>query len=327
MKEAELLTLLKEFKPYEFDEENYVNSPPIVPIERFNNQDLVVVAMNNKGVEILDKLSLNNYLKKIDKEVYLIDRFPIVDALNKFSWLVRMGWRDERVHYLWCLLNSCIRADEYDSLSSIIVEDFNTQLEVCLRKLGMTLPQDYSMMLNLLQTRLSEYISRIPPAIHQKVIDYLCSYGESTVDELFRRVLRGGVSVSTLYKALSRLKKENYVKVVKHVRISSKGPMRELLTSNCSNCLYNHSSFINCYKYNLNQLSAIFKAFYGKTISPKDLEKLYIEFRSIPYPQRVVRRINEILLSLHSIKTKLEDRLTNSILSKIQNITGINLIS
>ncbi|MEN2974137.1 MAG: hypothetical protein ABDH32_01000 [Candidatus Caldarchaeales archaeon] len=326
MKEVELLSLLAEFKPYEFSEENYIRSPLIVLVERSNDQDAVLVAMNNRGIEALERLSSKNFFKKATREIYFVDKLSTLDALNKFSWIVRSGWKDECVYYLWSLLNSYMKSTDYDSLSSTMMNDFNLQVETCFRRLGFDSVPEYSMMLNLLQKKLEEYLSKAPPTLYQKIIDYLCIYGESTVDELFRRVLKGGISVSTLYKALSRLKKDNYVKVAKHVRITNRGPMRELLASNCGNCLYNHSSHINCYRATLNQLSAILRALYGKTLTYKDLERLYIEFRSIPYPQRVVRRVNEMLVSLYDIRTRLDDKLTSSIISKIQAITGINIL-
>lgn len=328
MTNGELIELLREFTPNEFSEDVFINAPPFIIIEKLDGQDLIVVARNEKCIRIFDKLLSNNknYMKKLHENVYLIERLNIIDALIKFSWIVRMSWKNEEVYLLWSLLNACLRTSDHDSFKSILMKELDIELEKSLTKLGLNIVEDRNKLLELLMRRLTNQLSIVPPALLQKIIDYLCILGDLTVEELSRRIIREGVSTSTLYKALSRLKKENYVRVVKHVRISNRGPMRELLSSNCGKCLYNYSSHDACYKSSLNQLSAILYAFYDKALTSRDLEKLYIEFRSIPYPQRVVNRINNILISLNVIRSKLEDRLTNSILQRIQSTTGINII-
>lgn len=326
MASGELIELLKKFTPIEFTEDNFVNSPPLVIIEKTDGQDLIIVARNSKTVHLLEELSYKNYMKKLREGVYSIKRLSMIDALYRFSWIARISWKNEEVHLLWALINSHLKTSDPESLKSTMLREFNVELEKCLSKLNINLVQDYNRFLEVLFSRLEQQLSKIPPVLLQKIIDYLCVHGELTVEELSRRIIGEGVSVSTLYKALSRLKKANYVRVVKHVRISSRGPMRELLTSNCSKCLYNYSSHDICYKSSLNQLSAILYAYYNKPLTSRDLEKLYIEFKSIPYPQRVIKRINEILISLAVIRSRLEDKLTSSILHRIQETTGINIV-
>ncbi len=326
MKEIELIQLLREFSPHEFTEDNYVNSPLLMIIEKADGQDLIVVARSQKSIHVLDRLSSSNHVKKLREDVYSIERLSMIDAMVKFSWIIRLSWKNEDAHLVWSLLNSYLKSSDQESLRSILLKEFNIELEKCLRKLSINTVEDYSEFLGTLLLKLDQTLSNIPPILFQKIIDYLCIHGELTVEELSRKIVREGISISTLYKTLSKLKKDNYVRVVKHIRVSNRGPMRELLTSNCNKCLYNHSSHDACYKFNLNQLSAVLYALYDKLLTQKDMERLYIEFRSIPYPQRVLKRINNILISLHSIKSRLDDKLTNSILQRIQSITGAYII-
>lgn len=328
MVSGELIQPLKDFTPNEFTEDVFVNSPPFMIVEVSDGQDIVVVAWSEKSIRIFDKLLSNskNYMKKLREDVFVIERLNMIDALIKFSWIIRMSWKNEEVYLLWALVNAYLRTSDQESFKSTLINEFNIDYEKSLTKLGIDVTIEHNKLLELLLNKLNEQLSRTPPVLLQKIIDCLCTLGDLTVEELSRRIIREGVGTSTLYKALSRLKKENYVRVVKHVRISSRGPMRELLASNCSKCLYNYSSHDACYKSSLNQLSAIIHAFYNRTLTSRDLEKLYIEFRSIPYPQRVIKRINNILIYLNVIKSKLEDRLTNSILQRIQATTGIKII-
>lgn len=326
MTESELIELLREFSPQEFSEDHLVNSPPLMIIEEADGQDLVVVARSSKSIQALDRLSSLNHMRKLREDVYSINRLSMINAMIKFSWIVRLSWKNEEAHLVWCLLNSYLRSSDQESLRSTLLREFNIELEKCLKRLNINTLHNYGEFLEILLLKLDEIVSSIPPILFQKIIDYLCIQGELTVEELSRKIAREGVSISTLYKTLSRLKKDDYVRVVKHIRVSNRGPMRELLTSNCNKCLYYYSSHDACYKFNLNQLSAVLYALYDKLLTQKDLERLYLEFRSIPYPQRVLKRINNILISLHSIKSRLEDKLTNSILQRIQSITGAHII-
>ncbi|MEM1583479.1 MAG: hypothetical protein QXF28_06580 [Nitrososphaerota archaeon] len=325
---GDLLQLVKEFTPNEFVEEVFINYPPFTIVEEPDGQDLVIVAWNEKSIQVLNRLLSNNknYVKKLREDVFVIERLSMIDALIKFSWIIRMSWKNEEVYLLWALLNSYMRTSDQESLKHTLMKEFNIEYEKGLAKLGIDITISHDNLLESLSNKLDMQMSSTPPILLQKIIDRLCIHGDLTVEELSRRIIREGVSTSTLYKALSRLKKENYVRVVKHVRISSRGPMRELLASNCGKCLYNYSSHDACYKSSLNQLSAIVYTFYNRTLTSRDLEKLYIEFRSIPYPQRVIKRINNILVSLNVIRSKLEDRLTSSILHRIQATTGIKII-
>lgn len=326
MQWIELLELLREFTPLEFSEDNFVNSPSLTVIEKTDGEDLIVVARKPKSIQVLDRLSSSNHVRKLREDVYSVDRMTMIDAMMKFLWIIRLSWKDEDVHLIWSLLNCYLRSSDQESLKSTLLGEFNIELEKCVRKLNIDTGASYNELLGILLSRLDQMLSRPPPTLFQKIVDYLCIYGDLTVEELSRKIVREGISMSTLYKTLSRLKKNNYVRVVKHIRISSRGPMRELLTSNCNRCLYNYSSHDACYRFNLNQLSAILYAFYDKLLTSKELERLYIEFRAIPYPQRVLKRINNILVSLHSIRLRLEDKLTNSILQRIQSTTGISII-
>jgi len=326
MVSEELLHLMKQLTPSEFTEDIFVNSPPLSIIEKTDGQDLVIVAKNSRSISLLEELSYKNYAKKLREDLYVIERLSMIDALTKFLWIIRISWKNEEVYLLWALINSFLKTSDLESLKSTLFREFGIELDKCLSKLNISSTQEYSKLLEQLLSKLDEQLSKIPSALLQKIVDYLCIHGELTVEELSRRIIREGVSISTLYKALSRLKKENYVRVAKHVRISSRGPMRELLASNCSKCLYNYSSHDTCYKSSLNQLSAILYTFYNKSLTPRDLEKLYIEFKSIPYPQRVIKRINDILVSLSVIRSRLEDKLTSSILHRIQTATGINIV-
>jgi DNA-binding transcriptional ArsR family regulator len=326
MVSEELLHLMKQLTPSEFTEDIFVNSPPLSIIEKTDGQDLVIVAKNSRSISLLEELSYKNYAKKLREDLYVIERLSMIDALTKFLWIIRISWKNEEVYLLWALINSFLKTSDLESLKSTLFREFNIELDKCLSKLNISSTQEYNKLLEQLLSKLEQQLSKIPSVLLQKIVDYLCIHGELTVEELSRRIIREGVSISTLYKALSRLKKENYVRVAKHVRISSRGPMRELLASNCSKCLYNYSSHDTCYKSSLNQLSAILYTFYNKSLTPRDLEKLYIEFKSIPYPQRVIKRINDILVSLSVIRSRLEDKLTSSILHRIQAATGINIV-
>ncbi|MCF8885113.1 MAG: hypothetical protein L4877_04895 [Aigarchaeota archaeon] len=328
MRHRELLVLLGELDPDDFLEEVYVMDPPIVILRNIDD-DIVVVAMNEKGSRIIENSRLRKFLEQVDKDVYITEKTSTVNTFDKFSWFIKVSWRNERVRLLWNLINIYHGSRNQDEFLKLIYEKTNSDLKNKLEhfKMGLiSLDGKQDDFLKILGEKLEEIVSSfIPSRISQKIMEHLCMYGESTIEELSRSIVKTGVTLNTVYKTISRLKRDQYIKIAKYVRVCKRGPMRELLTSNCDKCFYNFTSHDSCYRYSLMELSATLKALYKKTLTQEELKKLYVELKTVPYPQRVVRKISYILAALHVINRKLNDRLINSMLSKIKSITGLTI--
>lgn len=328
MRRTELLILLGELDPDDFLEEVYVIDPPIIILRNVDDA-IIVVAMNEKGSKIIENSKLRKFLEQVDKDVYIAEKTSTVNTFDKFSWFIKVSWRNERIRLLWDLINIYHGSRDQNEFLKLIYEKTNSDLKSRLEYLETSLKsleEEQNDFLKILDEKLEEIVgSFIPSRISQKIMEHLCMYGESTIEELSRSIVKAGVTLNTVYKTISRLKKDQYIKVAKYVRVCKRGPMRELLTSNCDKCFYNFTSHDSCYRFSLMELSATLKALYGKTLTQEELRRLYVELKTVPYPQRVVRKISHILASLHIINRKLNDRLINSMLSKIKSITGLTI--
>lgn len=325
MSEGELLSLMAVFPPQDFKEEVYLTSPPVVLVRDYNGNMLVMV-ISSKGAAALEKLcTIYRCIRRPGNGLYLIIKPSMMTAFERFMWLARKSWRDEEIYILWALIHAYSNAKNQNAVSKILSQSLDLTLTTCMTRIGIDPSMEADEVWEQLRLKLRSYISRIPPDTYRKIVEYLCMYGEAFVEDISRLMVREGVAVNTVYKVLSNLKREQHVRVVKHVRVSPKGPMRELLTSNCNRCFYGYSSSESCFRANFNELCALLKVFYGKTLTPRERDRLYLEFKAMPYCHRIVRKVNDVLISFSKVRDKLSDRLVNSMLRRLRDITGIGV--
>lgn len=325
MGEGELLSLMATFPPQDFREELFLSAPPILLV-RDHNGNMLVVAMSDRGAEALNRLcGKYRCIRRLGEDLYLILKPSMMTAFERFMWLARRSWRDGEALILWSLIYAYSNSSNEEGARRLLSEILDISAEHCWAAVGTDPSAGLEERWEKLRENLSRQVSLIPPDTYRRVVEYLCTYGEAFVEDISRIMVREGVAVNTVYKILANLKRSQHVRVVKHVRVSSKGPMRELLASNCHKCFNGFSSSESCFRAHFNELCALLKVFYGRRLSQQEKDRLYLEFRAMPYCHRVVKKVNDVLISFSKVRDKLSDKLVNSMLKRLRDATGIDV--
>jgi len=129
------------------------------------------------------------------------------------------------------------------------------------------------------------------------------------------------------YKVLRKLKSEGYIKVVKHVRVKPRGPMRELMSSDCRNCFFGYSSPVNCFKANFYQLERLTERLMGRPIKIHEAEELYQELSKLPFNEKALRSVNKALILALQLSKKLRERSVATVLRKMGVVLDFKMLS
>ena len=313
--------LLSGFAPLELDEESFIRSPPFVLLPG-SEAGVIVIPGAGKGRMVLDKIMVESGAGVLDDGVYVVEKPSVIDELEKFLWIVRYSWRDEAIRVVWAAAYIHLNRIEGD-LAQKLSEYSGIPPERCLEVLGHV---DRGRLWEAVEDRLRRILSRLPSSTHRKIMDYLCSKGRCFVEDVARYMVLEGLTTSTVYKVLSHLKKERFVDIVRYVRVSSRGPKRELLSPNCERCFYGFSSALNCLRFQVNELSMIIGVLYGRELGEEVRERLFRELLTVSNPNKVMRNVKEIIISFSKIRDRIGENGVKDILRKIDEVAGVKVL-
>ena len=332
------MSLLGSFGPTEWNEETYGRRPPFV-IETLSGR--VFVVPRDMDVEsTLDKIGSSLGLKKVrqGRVSYLVSRSNGVKALREFDWFVRRSWQDKEYAALWALAHLGEKGDwSRGSLQMRYLADAAgltpKQCADALQKLFHSngdgdLARNLSEFVSdrrLIQQTLERKVDELPLWTEEIIMSVLCTGPGGSVADLYESVLGQGLSIGAVYKASERLKTQGYVYPLRHYRVNQRGPMREMLSADCSNCFFGHSGADACLTESLRQIEDFLEGDYGKKPTETQRAALYNSLRSVPYASRTNRKVIASLRLMREVDKIAHDGRVSSMMKKIEQGYGVRL--
>lgn len=133
------------------------------------------------------------------------------------------------------------------------------------------------------------------------------------------------LSIGAVYKTAERLKRGGYIHTMKHFRVNDRGPMRELLSSDCRNCFHGYSSAEKCFEDAFRRLEDELQRYYRKELTEEQRVNSYNSIRSVPFSPKVIRKVLEALRLIHHMESVLREKRVISMLKKLEEWYGIEL--
>jgi hypothetical protein len=330
------LTLLKAFSPEQWNEGDVVRAPP------FTTEDVdgtVMIVPNSLEAErILELISAPLGLKKSKngRTCYLTSRAETARSLRMFNWYVRRSWSDKEFAILWALAHALGNLDEPRppvSVQSITRVTGSGQKAVCdimadLRKQDSGEPRGGVFVQSevdgtALKEKLEERLEDTPTQTEELVMESLCSGMGSSVNDIYNRAFPRELTVGAVYKVSEELKRGGYVQALRHFRVNERGPMREMLGSDCSNCFYGYSSAEKCFDDAFRELEHILKRYYKKELTEEERASSYSAIKSAPFGPKVIRKVLEALKLIHHMDMLMEEKYVVNVLRKLEEWYGV----
>ena len=324
------------FKPTEWTEEAYVTRPPFV-IETISGR--VYLAPRDYHVEErLDAISSPLGLKKAsqDHRRFLVAKANAAKGLREFDWYVRRSWLNKELAVLWAL--AYIGEKEDWSQTSLklqyIAEIAGLTTKECgqaLQSLFHLTPQngstrnltDFGTDKSLVQQTLEKKIAELPIWTEEKVMSALCAGPGGSVAELYEALLSQGLTIGAVYKVSEHLKSQGYVYTQKHYRVNERGPMREMLTSDCGHCFFGHSNSAKCLEGTLREIEDALSRDYGKEPTKDERSAIFNVIKSMPYACRTNRKVLSSLRLMHELDGIANEGTVADMLAKISDGYGV----
>jgi hypothetical protein len=304
-----------------------------------SNDGKVFVAPTNSETEvILDRLSSRIGLRKREQghTRYFMTRGSTVKAFRDFGWIVRRSWRNKNVAALWAVVHlgeangwgeSPLSLEAVAAVADCSRKQCAVFLEEAFSKAGGLRSVGGELLVDRQATEsaLAQIVSQLPTRTEEAVMRVLCSELGGSASEVYERVIALGLGMSTTYKTLEKLKKENYVTQLKHFRVNEKGPMRELLAANCGTCFYGYASPQRCFSNTFREMDYMLETYYGKKINDEDRDKLRSSIGAVPYSSKLSRRVCELLALAHRLDQLAAEGGVSTVLSRIEETYGMEL--
>ncbi|MDV3277008.1 MAG: hypothetical protein LYZ69_00905 [Nitrososphaerales archaeon] len=271
---------------------------------------------------------------------YLTSRDSTIKALRMFDWFVRRSWRSKELAVLWALIHEMGRQAE--SSPAVVSLEAVTGLtgyepKLCAEIIARLLERSNHQVARA-DTRasyeadraraykvLERFLEEAPTWTEEHMMHALCSEAGASATELYNQVLLHDLTVGAVYKTVERLKRTGYIHITKHFRVNEKGPMRELLSSDCSNCFYGYSNAESCLKDAFRQLEYILERYYQKDLTEEERANSYNALKSMPLGPRVIRKVIETLSLMQRAESLMKERQVISVLKKFEEWYGVKL--
>jgi hypothetical protein len=146
----------------------------------------------------------------------------------------------------------------------------------------------------------------------------LCSAMGSSVNDIYNRAFPRELTVGAVYKVSEELKRGGYVQALRHFRVNERGPMRELLGSDCRNCFFGYSSAEKCFDDAFRELEHVLKSYYGKELTEEERASSYGAIKSAPFGPKVIRKVLEVLKLIHHMDALMEEKNVVNVLRKLE---------
>jgi len=326
------LVLLESFSPDQWSEDAYVKMPPFVTEDI--DSTVMIIPTSLEAERVLDLVSPALGLKKTrnGQLCYLTSRAETIRALRMFNWFVRRSWRNKELAILWALahtLGDLDKAHPPVSIQSITgVTGYGPKLvsEVMsgLRGADEALARggafgEYKVDGTALKEKLESRLEETPTQTEELVMESLCSGMGSSVNDIYNRAFPRELTVGAVYKVSEELKRDGYVQALRHFRVNQRGPMRELLGSDCRNCFYGYSSAEKCFDDAFRDLEQILKRYYQKELSEEERASSYSAMKSAPYGPKVIRKVLEALKLIHYMDIMMSEKNVVNVLRKLED--------
>ena len=325
------MSLLESFSPDQWSEDAYVRTPPFVTEDV--DGTVMIIPNSFEAERVLDLVSpvLGLMKTKNGQLCYLTSKTETIRALRMFNWFVRRSWRDKELAILWALahaLGDLDRAHPPVSVQSI------TSMTSCSPKLvsevvnGLHGAEDaptrggafeeYKVDGVALKEKLESRLEETPTQTQELVMESLCSGMGSSVNDIYNRAFPRELTVGAVYKVSAELKRDGYVQALRHFRVNERGPMRELLGSDCRNCFYGYSSAERCFDDAFRDLEQILKRYYQKELTEEERASSYSAIKSAPFGPKVIRKALEAMKMIHHMNAMMNEKNVVNVLRKLE---------
>lgn len=332
------MTLLASFSPDQWGEDAYVRMPPFVTEDI--DGTVMIVPNSLEAERVLDHVSPALGLKKSKngRICYLTSRTDTIRALRMFNWFVRKSWRYEELAVLWALAHALGNLDE-------IRPPVPVQSIIGMTGCGPKLVSDVMNGLRggsggpmrggvfgecevdgaALKEKLESRLEDVPTQTEELVMGSLCSGMGSSVNDIYNLAFPRELTVGAVYKVSEELKRGGYVQALRHFRVNERGPMREMLGSDCSNCFFGYSSAEKCFDDAFRELEHVLKRYYHKELTEEERAISYSAIKSAPFGPKVTRKALEALKLIHHMDILMEEKNVVNVLRKLEEWYEIEL--
>jgi hypothetical protein len=326
------LILLKSFSPDQWSEDVYVKTPPFVTEDI--DGTVMIVPHSFEAERVLDFVSpvLGLKVTRNGQLCYLTSRTETIRVLRMFNWFVRRSWRNKELAILWAIAHAL---GELDKVRPPVSVQSISAMTGCSPKLvsevmnglrgadDASMPEgtfgEYSVDGAALRVKLESRLEETPTQTEELVMESLCSGMGSSVNDIYNRAFPRELTVGAVYKVSEELKRGGYVQALKHFRVNERGPMRELLGSDCRNCFYGYSSAEKCFDDAFRELEHILKRYYQKELTEEERTSSYSAIKSAPFGPKVVRKVLEALKLIHHMDVLMGEKNVMNVLRKLED--------
>jgi hypothetical protein len=332
------IRLFGAFRPTEWNEEGYTRRPPFT-VETISG--LAFLVPRDSEVETtLERISSSLALKKARQKRarYLVTRDSALKALREFDWYVRRSWRNKELRALWAL--AYLGEKEDWSSESIHAQDIAEAAGLTSKECAEALQQlfharkgnsanhglaEFVSDRGLIQQTLERKVEELPFWTEETLMSALCSGPGASVSELYESVQPQGLSIGAVYKVAERLKTQGYVYTLRHYRVNSRGPMREMLSADCRNCFFGFANPERCLEDSLKQVEGVLEHEYDKRPSLAERASLYRSLRALPSASGTNRRALTTLRLMAEVERMTREAGVSNMLRKIEEFYGVTL--
>jgi len=325
-------TLLESFAPDQWSEDAYIRTPPFVT-EDVDGMVMIISTSPEAG-RVLDLVSPALGLKKTKNGqfCYLTGRTETIRALRMFNWFVRRSWRNKELVILWALAYTL---GDLDRTHPPVPVQSITGMTGCGPKLVSEVMNglcsadgnparggsfgEYTVNGTALKEKLESHLEETPTQTEELVMESLCSGMGSSVNDIYNRTFPRELTVGAVYKVSEELKRDGYVQALRHFRVNERGPMRELLGSDCRNCFYGYSSAEKCFDDAFRDLEQILKRYYKKELTEEERTSSYNAIKSAPFGPKVIRKVLEALTLIHHMDIMMSEKNVVNVLRKLED--------
>jgi len=330
------MRLFGSFRPTEWTEEAYITRPPFT-IETISGR-VYVVPRDYHVEETLDAISSPLGLKRggQDRRRFLVTRANAAKGLREFDWYVRRSWQSRELTALWALAHIGEKEDWSQTSLKLhyIAEVAGLTTKECsqaLQDLFHLTPRngstrnltEFGTDKSLVQQTLEKKIAELPIWTEEKVMSALCTGPGGSVTELYEAVLSQGLTIGAIYKVSEHLKSQGYVYTQKHYRVNERGPMREMLTSDCGHCFFGYSNSARCLEGTLREIEDVLSRDYGKEPTKDERSAIFNAVKSMPYVCRTNRKVLSSLRLMHELDGIAGEGTVSDMLAKISDGYGV----
>ncbi len=323
-----LFALLESFFPLQWSESAYIYNPPFTLFKTNNSVILGLDPLYDTTVEY----ALNNIGIKLGQgSSYFLLVPPVQKTLMMFDWFVRRSWQKAEYAVAWSILNLMRGMPECSLNIEQVCERSGLDRTACMKVLNSfsIKIKDNDLIIVSREKILSlieELVRTLPSWIEENVMDFICSNVNVSASDVYSHLSYYGLSPSMTYKILRKLKSEGCIKVVRHIRVKSKGPMRELMSSDCRNCFFGYSSPTNCFRSCFYQLEKLIEKLIGRPMKVHEVEELYQEISKLPFSEKTLRSVNKALVLALQFSEMSKEKNVATILRKLGTTLDFKLL-